>query len=142
MYKLICWHSKKCQNLSPFVFRSTSRQVLPPTQLQTLGINTANIGFATLTFESDKFICVREKVGEVNQVVVIDLNDPSNLLRRPITADSAIMNPSSRVIALKAGRNLQIFNLEAKAKLKSHGMHEDVVFLKWITDTMLGLMLF
>lgn len=51
--------------------------------------------------ESDKFICVREKVGEQNQVVIIDLNDPANVMRRPITADSAIMNPISKVIALK-----------------------------------------
>ena len=51
--------------------------------------------------ESDKFICVREKVGETNHVVIIDMADSSNPIRRPITADSAIMNPSFKVIALK-----------------------------------------
>lgn len=51
--------------------------------------------------ESDKFICVREKVGENNQVVIIDMNYSSNPIRRPISADSAIMNPASKVIALK-----------------------------------------
>ncbi len=51
--------------------------------------------------ESDKFICVREKVGETAQVVIIDLADSGNPIRRPITADSAIMNPASKVIALK-----------------------------------------
>lgn len=51
--------------------------------------------------ESDKFICVREKVGENNQVVIIDMNDTNNPIRRPISADSAIMNPASKVIALK-----------------------------------------
>lgn len=51
--------------------------------------------------ESDKFICVREKVGESSQVVIIDLNDTANPIRRPISADSAIMNPASKVIALK-----------------------------------------
>ena len=52
--------------------------------------------------ESDKFICVREKVGEAgNQVVIIDMADPTNPIRRPIAADSAIMNPKSKVIALK-----------------------------------------
>ena len=59
------------------------------------------IGFATLTMESDKFICVREKVGETAQVIIIDLSDSGNPIRRPITADSAIMNPASKVIALK-----------------------------------------
>ena len=51
--------------------------------------------------ESDKFICVREKVGETAQVVIVDMADPGNPSRRPISADSAIMNPASKVIALK-----------------------------------------
>ena len=51
--------------------------------------------------ESDKFICIREKVGETAQVIIIDLADSTNPIRRPITADSAIMNPASKVIALK-----------------------------------------
>lgn len=62
-------------------------------QLQSLGISSGNIGFNTLTMESDRFICVREKVGEQNQVVIVDLNKPGQPVRRPITADSAIMHP-------------------------------------------------
>lgn len=70
-------------------------------QLTSIGINVANISFSTLTMESDKFICVREKVGDTSQVVIIDMADPNNPIRRPITAESAIMNPASKVIALK-----------------------------------------
>uniref|UniRef100_A0A672LG98 Clathrin heavy chain n=1 Tax=Sinocyclocheilus grahami TaxID=75366 RepID=A0A672LG98_SINGR len=75
-------------------------------QLQNLGINPANIGFSTLTMESDKFICIREKVGEQAQVVIIDMSDPNTPIRRPISADSAIMNPASKVIALKVDRKV------------------------------------
>lgn len=74
---------------------------LSRSQLQSIGINVQTIGFATLTMESDKFICVREKVGESAQVVIVDMATPQNPIRRPISADSAIMNPASRVIALK-----------------------------------------
>lgn len=70
-------------------------------QLTNVGINTNAISFSTLTMESDKFICVREKVADTAQVVIIDMNDSSNPIRRPISADSAIMNPASKVIALK-----------------------------------------
>lgn len=38
-----------------------------------------------------------------------------------------------------AERQLQIFNIELKQKVKSHTMHEDVVFWKWITPTTLGI---
>ncbi|XP_076859512.1 clathrin heavy chain 1 isoform X2 [Brachyhypopomus gauderio] len=108
-------------------------------QLQTLGINPANIGFSCLTMESDRFICIREKVGEQNQVVIIDLSDSSNPIRRPITADSAIMNPASKVIALKAARTLQIFNMEMKSKVKAHTMTDEVMFWKWISVNTIAL---
>eukprot|EP00058_Branchiostoma_floridae_P009338 XP_002594826.1 hypothetical protein BRAFLDRAFT_124425 [Branchiostoma floridae] len=112
-------------------------------QLQNVGVNAANIGFSTLTMESDKFICVREKVGDQAQVVIIDLADAANPIRRPISADSAIMNPASKVIALKgsgsAGKTLQIFNIEMKSKMKAHNMVEDVTFWKWITVNTIAL---
>jgi hypothetical protein len=38
-----------------------------------------------------------------------------------------------------AQRQLQVFNLEMKSKLKSHLMHEDVVFWRWIDIKTLGL---
>jgi len=84
-----------------FALRAKPSFMIGVQQLQNLGINATNIGFSTLTMESDKFICVREKVGETAQVVIIDLNDTANPIRRPISADSAIMNPASKVIALK-----------------------------------------
>jgi hypothetical protein len=44
---------------------------------------------------------VQEKVGEQSQVVIIDLADANNVIRRPITADSAIMHPKQKIIALR-----------------------------------------
>ncbi|KAF8661339.1 hypothetical protein AX16_001434 [Volvariella volvacea WC 439] len=108
-------------------------------QLSSLGIQPASISFQTLTLESDHYICVREKVNEQNQVVIIDLADANNILRRPISADSAIMHPSRSILALKAGRTLQIFNIETKSKVKSYMSNEDIVFWKWISETTIGL---
>ncbi|XP_077730807.1 clathrin heavy chain 2 isoform X4 [Canis aureus] len=116
-----------------------SGDVIPFLQLQNLGINPANIGFSTLTMESDKFICVREKVGEQAQVVIIDMSEPMVPIRRPISAESAIMNPASKVIALKAGKTLQIFNIEMKSKMKSHTMAEEVIFWKWVSVNTVAL---
>ncbi|KAF7309605.1 Clathrin heavy chain [Mycena indigotica] len=108
-------------------------------QLSSVGVQPASISFQTLTLESDHFICVREKVGEQNQVVIIDLADANNVLRRPISADSAIMHPSQKILALKAGRTLQIFNIDTKQKVKSHVNDADVVFWKWVSDTTIGM---
>lgn len=70
-------------------------------QLVQLGINQQYISFNSLTMESDKYICVREEVNGQVQVVIIDMTNPADIQRRPISADSAIMNPVSKVIALK-----------------------------------------
>ncbi len=51
--------------------------------------------------ESDKFICVREKVNDTAFVIIIDMADPNNPIKRPITADSAIMNLVTKVIGLR-----------------------------------------
>ena len=64
-------------------------------------MNAASIGFNTLTMESDRFICVREQVNNANQVVIIDLANDNQIMRRPITADSVIMHPTTKVMALK-----------------------------------------
>jgi clathrin heavy chain len=55
------------------------------------------------------------------------------------------MNPVSKVIALKANvagtiqDHLQIFNIEMKSKMKSHQMPEAVVFWRWISPALLGI---
>ncbi|KAK0417358.1 hypothetical protein QR680_012963 [Steinernema hermaphroditum] len=107
--------------------------------LQNVGVSLNNIGFATLTMESDKFIVVREKVGDSSQVVIIDMADPTNPNRRPITADSVIMNPDRKILALKSARTLQIFDLESKQKLKSHNSTEDIGFWKWMNNKLIGM---
>lgn len=107
--------------------------------------------------ESDHFICVRENVNNQNQVVIIDLSDANNVMRRPITADSAIMHPKQKILALKgthsfslfslklcihsvlAALQLQIFNIETKSKVKSHVSTEEIVFWKWVNDTTIGM---
>ncbi|KAM7256318.1 hypothetical protein ACFE04_012059 [Oxalis oulophora] len=112
--------------------------------LASLGINPQFINFTHVTMESDKYICVRETSPQ-NSVVIIDMSMPNQPLRRPITADSALMNPNTRILALKAQLpgttqdHLQIFNIELKSKVKSHQMPEQVVFWKWISNTKVAL---
>ncbi|KAL5974984.1 hypothetical protein ACLOJK_031660 [Asimina triloba] len=68
--------------------------------LGSLGINPQFITFTHVTMESEKYICVRETSPQ-NSVVIVDMSLPMQPLRRPITADSALMNPNTRILALK-----------------------------------------
>ncbi|XP_078197650.1 clathrin heavy chain 2 isoform X18 [Callithrix jacchus] len=88
-------------------------------QLQNLGINPANIGFSTVTMESDKFICVREKVGEQAQVVIIDTSDPMALIRRPVSAESAIVNPASKQNRVVGA--MQLYSVDRKVSQPIEG---------------------
>lgn len=97
------------------------------------------------TLESDSFICIREqKEGSTQpEVIIVDLKNNNNVVRRAIKADSAIMHWTKQIIALKANtsgsRTLQIFDLGEKKKLKSATMTDDVLFWKWFSETSLGL---
>lgn len=108
-------------------------------QLTNIGIMPESINFSSLTMESEKYICIRETQGEKASVVVVDLANPTQPNRRTITADSAIMNPNENILALKAGQQLQVFNLDKKEKLKSYTMPEQILFWKWISDKTIGL---
>ena len=108
-------------------------------QLTNVGINPQFISFNSLTMESEKYICIREEVNGQVQVVIIDMATPTEPERRPITAESAIMNPVSKVIALKAGNYLQIFNMEMKSKMKSHQLTEPVIYWKWISPAAVAM---
>ncbi|KAK7679481.1 hypothetical protein QCA50_017535 [Cerrena zonata] len=108
-------------------------------QLSSLGVQPASISFQTLTLESDHYICIREKQNDKDQVIIVDLADANNVMRRPITADSALMHPHKKILALKSQRTIQIFNLEAKSKIKSHLNDSEIVFWKWISDTTIGI---
>lgn len=51
--------------------------------------------------ESSKYICIRETQQDKAAVVIIDLTNPSQFARRPITADNAIMCIDQNFLALK-----------------------------------------
>lgn len=85
---------------------------------------------------------MRQKLNEDDkpQVIIVNLKNNNEVIKRPINADSAIMHCTKNIIALRAqGRTIQIFDLSAKQKLKSAVMNEDVVYWKWFSEKSLGL---
>lgn len=109
--------------------------------LPSIGVPPTALSFSTCTMESDTHICVRESSagGSGGSLVVIDMANPTQPIRRPISADSALMNPVSNIIALKAGNQLQLFDFAAKTKVKSVVMPDAVEFWKWISERTIGI---
>jgi clathrin heavy chain len=103
--------------------------------LAALGVPETSIKHGLTTMSSDKWIvCV-----EPSQLTMVDLQNGGQVTRRPITAEAAIMHPAQNIIALRSGSRVQIFNLDAKQKIKSHEMPEAVVFWKWANDSTLAM---
>ena len=109
-------------------------------QLTLLGISAALLDFRSTTLELDRYVCVRESGASGNTVAIVDLQNANEVTRKNMSADNAIMHLEQNVIALRAnGTTIQIFNLGTKQRLKLHTMDEPVVFWKWLTAEVLGL---
>jgi clathrin heavy chain len=116
-------------------------------QLTALGIDQSFMTWNSLTMESDKHVCVRQEAAGSKQVKIsiVDLTNPAPPETHGINADSAILNPMTEIIALKAetnsGQVLQIFNLKVKVRMKHHTIadNDKVVFWRWITPATIAL---
>ena len=77
-------------------------------------------------------------ISSYGSVWAADINTPSRRILAHSPYDYRHFN--KQIIALRAqARTLQIFDLSAKAKLKSATMNEDVVFWKFTSENILGL---
>lgn len=92
-------------------------------QLPSIGVAQEFISFKNVTMESDKYICIRE-TGAQNTVVIVDMTTPQSPARRQISADSALMCPDKKVIALKAvAAGTAGDNLQVQCAVGSRGRH-------------------
>jgi clathrin heavy chain len=79
-----------------------------------IGINGDCIKIGACSMESDKFITVCEKSGGTQQVAIIDLAAGNTVTRQRISAEAAIMNPVSRVIALRGKPHTHVHLLSSQ----------------------------
>lgn len=84
---------------------------------------------------SDKFIvCVEDA-----QVTTIDLQNGAQVERKPMKAEAAIMHPDRKVMVVRSGVTVQMFDLQQRQKLKSHTLAEPCVFWKWTSANNLAI---
>ncbi|GKY91971.1 hypothetical protein MPSEU_000168700 [Mayamaea pseudoterrestris] len=103
--------------------------------LQTLGIPGDSIKHGLTTMDSDRWIISVEP----NQLTMVDLLNGAQPTRKPMQAEAALMHPVRNILALRSGNIVQVFDIDAKAKLKSHTMPEPVVFWRWTSPSNLAL---
>jgi len=109
--------------------------------LATLGVPQEQISFRNVSMDSDKALCVRVEQGDQKTVQIVSLQSASVTNKFPMGAESAILCPDGKTIAVRAGPALQLYNLELQKKTKSHKMAdaEVPVHWTWINATTIGM---
>lgn len=104
------------------------------------GLRPGSISFKTITIESDKFACVRDvqPSGETS-LVIVDLEKRESTRNNVRDAEAAIMCPTSKVLALRSGKNIQVFDVAASQRLKAVLFHEEVTFWHWLDSRTVGI---
>lgn len=104
------------------------------------GLRPNAISFKTVTIESGKYVCVRDIQDDgQTSLVIVDLEKRESIRNNVKDAESCIMNPNSKILALRSGRNLQIFDVDASKRLKAVMFHEDVAHWCWIDARTVGI---
>lgn len=89
--------------------------------------------------DSSKWCCVRTQ-STPQSVVIFDLENPSGAPTKfTVTADSAIINPLEKILALRAGQMLQIFHIDMKRKIKECKIEERIDFWRWISSSTIAI---
>jgi len=104
-----------------------------------LGLNPELFKFGSVTFESQKYICVKDQA----DCAIIDTTKNFALERKPMKAEGILMHRSENIIALRATQGtktvIQVFNLDSKAKVKQFDVNENVRYWKWISESKLAI---
>ena len=70
------------------------------------------MNFASVTLESDKFVCIRhEDKNQDKMISIVDIDTQSTSSHK-INAESAIMNPKSKVVALRGKKKKKILKIK------------------------------
>lgn len=115
-------------------------------QLPNIGIDSSLCKIGFLSFESDKYISARE-VGQdgSSNIIICELEKNFNTYKKKINkAEAAMMHPKQNIIALRAKNDknasiIQVFNMDTTEKLKDIVINYDVVYWKWLTDSVIGI---
>ncbi|KAK2956604.1 putative Clathrin heavy chain 1 [Blattamonas nauphoetae] len=92
-----------------------------------------------LNLLSDSKMSCQTVIDGQNSIFILNPHDPSKRAQFQMTADAVAPHPSRSILALRAGRTVQIFDLEKTSRLKSAKIASNVEYFRWINDTTLGI---
>lgn len=110
--------------------------------LLSLGVSPSSLTFATTTLSSDRHIVVQDRhvsIPSSSTLLILPTATPTRVLRRPFSADAALMHPSRSILALRMGVNLRLFDVSTRKNIQEVVLPDIVAFWRWINDDVLGI---
>jgi len=115
--------------------------------LTSLGCDPGHFKFGVLTFESDKYITIKEPTNDGSgNLITVEPTNNFKFNKRPNKAESAMMHPTQNIIALKARTEpgadkfvIQVWSMEPQKKLKDLNVNESINHWTWLNNNKLGI---
>jgi clathrin heavy chain len=103
------------------------------------GLDVSLFRFGNVTFESQKYICVKSE----NSVAIVDTTQGFNINKRDMKAESILMHRERNFVAVRVTQGdqtvIQVFDIDASSKLKEASVPDTVVFWHWVQLNTLAL---
>lgn len=106
-----------------------------------VGVHPSSLTFSSASLSSDRHVVIRDHQPSTGakELLILDTANPTAPRRRPFAADGALMHPSSSLIALRFGVNVQLFDLDTKKKIKVAVMPDAISFWRWLDNDILAI---
>ena len=74
--------------------------------------------------QSDKYVCVRDVSSQPPQAVIVEVDNPSNVVKFPVTADSVLVHPQQKILSLRGSFFLIFFKSQHKKLIILFQLHK------------------
>ncbi|GAB6030120.1 Clathrin heavy chain 2 [Chamberlinius hualienensis] len=118
-------------------------------QLTQSGIPLEHITWPRVTMTSDQWICIRHgkhsgkpanrNIKNLSYVTILNPSRADFPQTWQTSAASVMMNPEKPIVAVKAGKEFQVFNLDNRELIVSNKMSEKAVYWRWINSSVIAI---
>ncbi|KII68857.1 Clathrin heavy chain 1 [Thelohanellus kitauei] len=107
--------------------------------LQSLGIPLRLVHPSFITIDSKEYVCLVDPKGPETDVTVINTSNPDDIRKFSFDSDMVRINPDNKVLAVKTLRKIVVINLETMEQINEASFDEEIMFFKWISVYMIGV---
>ncbi|KNH08069.1 clathrin heavy chain protein [Perkinsela sp. CCAP 1560/4] len=103
------------------------------------GLHPDTLSFRNIDMHGDRTITLRDTANGSGSLVIVNVNDFTDMRLPMKDVDSAKMNPKARILALRSNLQIQIYNLDLKTRIQTTNLSEPVAHWGWVDGKTLAI---